>query len=193
MSMDEKKYPPAMKSSAVNPDLDWSQVRETILMLGVAIGQIEVVMHDGNESVGVLMDSFTAMSNAVNTISAAARALPDDAATRSVRDTIDSNSTFVAEQMQKAIMAFQFYDRMAQRLDHVTHTIDALAELIANTKRLYNPDEWVAIQDKIRSKYTIESERVMFDAILNGASVQEALELSRQQAAPSGGDDIELF
>lgn len=191
--MDEKKYPPAMKSSAVNPDLDWSQVRETILMLGVAIGQIEVVMHDGDESVGVLTDSFTAMSNAVNAISAAAQNLPDDEATRAVRDTIDSNSAFVFEQMQKAIVAFQFYDRMAQRLDHVTQTIDALAELIANTKRLYNPDEWVAIQDKIRSKYTIESERVMFDAILNGASVQEALELSRQQVAAASGDDIELF
>lgn len=191
--MSEKKYPPAMKSSAVNPDLDWSQVRETILMLGVAIGQIEVVMHDGNESVGVLTDSFTAMSNAVDAISEAAQGLPDDEATRPVRDTIDSNSAFVTEQMQKAIVAFQFYDRMAQRLDHVCRSIDALAELIANTKRLYNPDEWVAIQEKIRSKYTIESERVMFDAILNGASVHEALELSRQQTSAGGGDDIELF
>lgn len=192
--MNGRSYPPAMKSSALSPDLDWSQVRETILMLGVAIGQIEMVMRDGDESVGVLTNSFTAMSGAVNAISEAARDLPDDEATRKVRETINSNSAFVATQMQGAIMAFQFYDRMAQRLDHVCHTVDALASLISDTRRLYNPDEWASIQEKIRSKYTIESERVMFDAILGGASVAEALELSRKEAAVSGGaDDVELF
>lgn len=50
-------------STADKPDLGWSQVRETVLMLGVAMGQIESAMKDGNESVAVdvLSDSFTSM------------------------------------------------------------------------------------------------------------------------------------
>lgn len=192
--MDKKNFP-AMKSSAVNPDLNWSQVRETILMLGVSIGQIDAVMRDGDESVGVLTNSFTTMTSAVADIGEAARGLPDDEATRLVRETIESKCGFVSGQMQHAIMAFQFYDQMVQRLDHVCRSIDALADLIADSRRLYSPAEWVSIQDKIRSKYTMESERIMFDAILNGASIHDALELSRSWAdAERGkGDEIELF
>ena len=95
--------------------------------------------------------------------------------------------------MHGAIMAFQFYDRLVQRLDHACRSIDALAELIADARRLYNPSEWVGIQQKIRSKYTMESERIMFDAILDGATVAEALALSRQKLADNKPDDIELF
>jgi hypothetical protein len=189
-----KKNTRANKSNAANPDLDWSQVRETILMMGVAIGQIDAVMRDGDESVGVLANSFTSMSDAVAAIGEAAQHLPDDESTRALREKIEKNSDFVSMHMQSAIVAFQFYDRMAQRLDHVCHSIDALADLIADPERVYSPAEWVAIQEKIRSKYTIESERVMFDAILSGASVAEALELAQKCAAgDGGGDDIELF
>lgn len=184
-----------MKSTAANPDLDWSQVRETILMLGVAIGQIESVMKDGDESTGVLTASFMSMSGAVQSILDAAKTLPDNDDTRQVIDKIEENGAFISNHVQEAIVAFQFYDRMAQRLDHVCRTIDALADLITDRARLYNPSEWALIQQKIRSKYTMESERVMFDAILNGASVTEAMALARTQVGSDtqANNDIELF
>lgn len=192
--MEEHRIPP-MKSTAANPDLDWSQVRETILMLGVAIGQIESVMKDGDESTGVLTASFMSMSGAVQSIMDAAKTLPDQEGTRQVVHNIEENGAFINNHVQEAIVAFQFYDRMAQRLDHVCRTIDALADLITDRGRLYNPSEWALIQQKIRSKYTMESERVMFDAILNGASVTEAMALARAQVGSDtqANDDIELF
>ena len=49
-------------SSAHSPDLDWSQVRETVLMLELAVGQIESALKEGNSSVEVLTDSFTSMA-----------------------------------------------------------------------------------------------------------------------------------
>lgn len=191
----EEHHTPPMKSTAANPDLDWSQVRETILMLGVAIGQIESVMKDGDESTGVLTESFTSMSVAAQSILEAAKTLPENDSTRQVIASIEENGIFINSHVQNAIVAFQFYDRMAQRLDHVCRTIDSLADLITDRKRLYNPSEWAAIQQDIRSKYSMESERIMFDAILNGASVAEAMALSRQQAGSDtqAKDDIELF
>ncbi|MBS4099061.1 MAG: hypothetical protein KGZ83_19755 [Sulfuricella sp.] len=184
-----------IKSSAASPDLDWSQVRETILMLGLAIGQIEVAMSDSNESVSVLTDSFTSMSDSLQSIAEAADNLPDDPASQAIRSTIESNSAFVTNHVQQAIVAFQFYDRLVQRMDHVCRSIDSLAELISDTGRLYNPSEWVAIQQYIRSKYTMESERIMFDAMLNGAGIAEALALCKENAPQDkpAGDDIELF
>lgn len=184
---------PGIKSTASSPDLDWSQVRETILMLGLAIGQIEMAMRDSDESVSVLTGSFTSMVGAVQSISETAQLLPADEKSQQMRETIENNCAFVSTQMQSAIMAFQFYDRLVQRLDHACRSIDALAELIADIRRLYNPSEWVGIQQKIRSKYTMESERIMFDAILDGATVAEALALSRQKMAENKPDDIELF
>lgn len=186
---------PTKKAVAIHPDLDWCQVRETILMLGLAIGQIEAAMSDSDESVSVLTGTFTSMFSSLQAIGESVRQLPDDPDTREIRTTIENNSTYVSNHVQEAIMAFQFYDRLVQRMDHVCHSIDSLAALIADEKRLHHPDEWLAIQQLIRSKYTMESERIMFDAVLNGACIEEAIELCRANSPldKSASDDIELF
>ena len=184
-----------IKSTAVNPDLDWSQVRETILMLGLAIGQIEMAMRDSDESVSVLTNSFTSIFDSLQAIEKAAQKLSKAAINQKIRATIESNSSVISSHVQQAIVAFQFYDRLVQRMDHVCRSIDGLADLISDKSRLYHPAEWVAIQQLIRSKYTIESERIMFDAMLGGASIAEALALCRNNSPEDkpAGDDIELF
>jgi len=45
------------------PDLNWSQVRETVLTLELAAVQIEAAMKDSNSSVEVLAHSFTSMEH----------------------------------------------------------------------------------------------------------------------------------
>jgi len=182
---------PTIDSSAVNSDLDWCQVRETILMLGLAIAQIESAMKDSGESVETLANSFTSMSGTVQVIADAAHDLPDGAAKQCVED----NCRIVAARVNEAIIAFQFYDRMVQRLAHVAHSVDDLGSLMADNGRLHNPHEWVGMQQKIRSKYTMDEERLMFDAIMQGMSVKQALglylELRRKKQAEQV--DVELF
>jgi hypothetical protein len=83
---------------------------------------------------------------------------------------------------------------MQQCLQHVTENLGGLSEIIENPQLLYNPVEWKKLQDKIRDGYTMESEKVMFDAILQGKSVAEALQLAEQHVSKSEpDDDIELF
>lgn len=184
------------KSNAKQPDLDWSQIRETISMLGLAIGQIEIAMRDSNESVDVLTNSFTSMFEHLKTIEEATQKLPDDKQTLPIKQAIESDSRLVSAKMQEAIVAFQFYDKLTQRLGHVSHGIEQLAELIDDKSKLFNPDEWVKLQQDIQSKYTMEEERVMFEALVNGASIHEALEiyLNYKTAHDNAEDDrIELF
>ena len=45
-------------SDARNPDLDWSQIRETVMMLSLALAQIERSMTDGDDSVNALTELF---------------------------------------------------------------------------------------------------------------------------------------
>ncbi len=191
-------------SSARNPDLDWSQVRETILMLALAVAQIEMSMRESDGSVEVLSNSFTSMVGQVKMIERTVAALPDSVEMTDAKTAIIISCATVSEMMHSAIIAFQFYDKLTQRLNHVTGSLGSLADLVNDQRRLYNPYEWLGMQEKIKSRYTMEEERLMFDAIMQGKTVKQALAIyvqaiedRKQKTADSssGGDedDIELF
>jgi len=101
------------------------------------------------------------------------------------------NCQLVVGQMQQAIVAFQFYDTLVQRLDHVVICLSKLGELVSDSERNALPKEWSALQASIRNRYTMEKERELFDAILRGDDV--ATVLAALQHSPEPGDDIELF
>ena len=50
------------------PDLDWSQVRETVRLLNLAVTHIEESMRDGDDSVEHLADSVTTMAGTIQLI-----------------------------------------------------------------------------------------------------------------------------
>jgi hypothetical protein len=178
------------------PDLDWSQVRETVLMVELAAGQVEAAMKDSNSSVEVLTDTFTSLADTLQLIDAAISTLPDTIGNGLVKAEIVANTQLVSDKVHHAIVAFQFYDKLVQRLDHVCHSLAGLSALVADKGRLYSPPEWKALQDAILAKYTMVEERAMFESVLNGATVKEALETymaARMQEIESSGGEIELF
>jgi hypothetical protein len=178
------------------PDLDWSQVRETVLMLELAAGQVEAAMKDSNTSVEVLTDTFTSLADTLQHIQAALDTLPDTIGNGLVKGEIQDNTRLVASKVHQAIIAFQFYDKLVQRLDHVCHGLSGLSGLVTDQRRLYSPAEWKSLQETILTKYTMVEERAMFDAVLNGATVKEALDTYmqvRMQEIESSGGEIELF
>ena len=178
------------------PDLDWSQVRETMLTLELAAGQVEAAMTDSNSSVEVLTDTFTSLADTLQHINAAVDTLPDTIGNGLVKAEIQSDTQLVAQKVKQAIVAFQFYDKLVQRLDHVCLSLAGLSRLVSDRQRLYSPDEWKALQDEILAKYTMIEERTMFEAVLNGATVKEALDAymaARMEKVESGGGEVELF
>ena len=183
-------------SRAHAPDLDWSQVRETVLMLELAAGQVDAAMSDSNTSVNVLTDTFTSLADTLQLIDAAVSTLPDTIGNGLVKAEIQENTQYVTAKVRQSIVAFQFYDKLVQRLDHVCHSLAGLSHLVADKSRLYNPDEWKQLQVEILAKYTMVEERAMFDSVLNGTSVKEALEnymATRMEQVESSGGEIELF
>ena len=181
-------------SIASRPDLDWSQVRETILMLNLSMTQIELALHDSSGSVGDLTDSFTSISGALNGIREIAHRLPDTPEVASAKSEIEALGDDVSNKVAQAIVAFQFYDRLSQRLSQVCRNLDDLGILVNDPARLYNPYAWVALQEKIRSKYVTEDDKYMFDTLMQTRDVQLALEefmKRKREHQPDG--DIELF
>ena len=99
----------------------------------------------------------------------------------------------LSSKVQAAIIAIQFYDKITQKLTHVGDSLSDLSELVYDESRVNRQDEWSKLQNRIRSRYSMESERLMFDAIMEGASVKEALEMANSSEQSSDGGDIELF
>lgn len=175
-----------------SPDLDWSQVHETMVMLELAAGQIEAAMTESNSSVDVLTDSFTTMAGYLRTITTTLGQLPDTGETGAMKASLVGAAEHVNSTAQQAIIAFQFYDRLSQRLSHVCHSLAELSGLVADRKRIFSPDEWIHLQETIQSKYTSVEERAMFDAVIAGAPVQDVLQKFVVEMKDKGSD-IEFF
>jgi len=182
-------------STADKPDLDWSQVRETINMLTLAVSQVECTMTDGEKSIAELTQSFTYIANQL-------QGIVDTESNESAETqlhTIKENAADIHQKVITATIAFQFYDRLTQRLDHVKRDLSWLSDLVSNPNQLYNPEAWKKLQTDIMSNYTMEEERLMFEHIMNGASVENALEIyqhhfnSKKDDNDQTTDEVELF
>ena len=87
---------------------------------------------------------------------------------------------------------------ITQRLEHVTSALGKLCGLISEPSKYADPNEWRLLQTEIRDSYTMEAERLMFEHIMMGISVDEALEIYHHNfdavvEEDNTGDDIELF
>jgi len=184
-------------STALRPDLDWSQLRETVLMLNLAVAQIDESMNDGNSSVATLSGSFTSLATNLSEIQSSLLEMKDkDGDTDKLKLIIEGSTTTALDKVNSAIVAFQFYDKLTQRLDHVSQSLGSLTALISDPAALYSPIEWRTLQASIRSKYTMEEERNMFDRVIAGVPIDEALADFRASVlarADCEEDEIELF
>lgn len=179
-------------TTAHQPDLSWSQVRETVLMLELAAVQIETAMKDSNASVDVLAHSFTTMAGYMQMISDTVKTLPDQGEVGEAKRQLGGFSDNVSGMMHQAIIAFQFYDKLVQRLSHVGLSLGELSDLVADGRRLFNPGEWVELQQRIKAKYSTADEVAMFDAVMQGVPVHQAVDKFMADMK-NKTDDIELF
>jgi hypothetical protein len=68
---------------------------------------------------------------------------------------------FVAD-AQRAMRALQFHDRLSQRVNHVREALLRVHGCVATGEG----DEWRKLSESIRSLYTMEDERQIFDALV---------------------------
>jgi hypothetical protein len=158
-------------------------------MLILSAIQVEDMLNEADISVNTLTESFTSIVEHMQTINDNLLTLDSC----QIRDEAIARCAETTDKIQASIIAFQFYDRMQQCLQHVTLNLKGLSELVENPNRLYSPDEWRQFQNEIRSRYTMESEKLMFDAIVKGKTVDEALAIKNMHQEVDLSDNIELF
>ena len=171
----------------------WTHVRETIRMLFLSIAQIEIALRESDDSVEHLTEAFTSMVNRETEIANAIDKLSTHDSDQAISDTIKQKAEEVTGTMQGAIIAFQFYDKLTQRLGHVCSSMDELSALLGDDARIFEASEWDSLQSAIKSKYSMREEHELFDVVMAGGDVREAIRKFNDVKKDNTNTDIELF
>ncbi|MUH73256.1 hypothetical protein [Psychrosphaera haliotis] len=164
------------------PDLCFRS--ETARLLALNVAQIQTGMLDGENSIEQIGDSFQDLASFCLNMQNKSECPPE----------LKQEAALMYQKVNGAIVAFQFYDRLAQRLDHVQKNLILLSEILSDNEKLDNPDDWQCLRTRIKSSYSIDSEVVMYEAVMNGATITEAIEIFKKELNTTSNDEaIELF
>lgn len=180
------------------------EVQQTILVLNLSIAQIDLSITEGDNSVNTLIDSFTYMSHHIQQIQQAGSKLAE--MSQQTDDVVEHKSILMSEanelsaKMQQAIIAFQFYDKLSQRLEHVSHGLTGLAEIVSHEMKVKNESEWEAFKSSVRKGTTMREEEELFELIFDQhIPNEEAIEVmkvrmrDRMHQEEQVEEDIEFF
>lgn len=191
---------PAESANTTATPPDWTHIAETITMLYLSVCQIETSMSDSNRSVQELVESFTVLADHSKTVDAHVQALSSLEDLGKVQQEVKDTTIEMQQKINRAVTAFQFYDRISQRLDHIARGLEQVTRVLNSNSQRNDKSAWLAVQDRVKSSYSMEAERLMFEHILRGASVKEALEIYHHNfdklkgnEIDEDGDEIELF
>lgn len=165
------------------------QNTEVANLLALAVAQLDSSITEGSDSVELLTRSFTKMVTELDHLFEQLQ--QDDANNRSLLTTGDA----LRDSINSAVIAFQFYDRLTQRIAHVSDSLRQLNNLLPNTTINEDLNKWHTFKNTIRSSYTMEAERQMFDHIMAGHSIDEGIKKyeQTQRMDDSTNDDVEFF
>ncbi|EWH11921.1 hypothetical protein DS2_02018 [Catenovulum agarivorans DS-2] len=160
---------------------------ETARLLSLSVAQIHLGLSDGDASIGKVIEFCSEVANQCEAIQASMGHEEAAQATEAMH-----------QQIKKAIIALQFYDRLSQRLAHVSSGLEELAELLAMEEHIKKAASWSNLRTKLVEQYCLVDEKEVYDYIMQGASVQQAIELMQKQKAQQNQQqddetDITLF
>ncbi|MFQ3211846.1 hypothetical protein ABXT70_08485 [Candidatus Njordibacter sp. Uisw_039] len=177
---------------------NFSHIKNTLTMLGITIAQIRTSLSDSNTNVDTLSSTFAQIADNVLTIHDSAVSIscvePKD---QMELELIQAASSAAKAKVGQAVVDFQFFDRLDQRLSHVIKSLDDMSALIQNPDRLQDPMAWMELQSNLHDSYSMESERLMFASIMGGSSIEEAIAIyhahTPDKAEETEADDVEMF
>ncbi len=182
------------------------EVQETILMLNLSVAQIELSISDGDNSVNTLIDSFAFMSEHIQQIQASSQHIADLANDESEGGINEHQSLLINEaselsqKMQQAVIAFQFYDKLSQRLEHVSRGLSGLAEIVSHEMHVKDEAQWERFKATVRKGTTMREEEELFELIFDmNMPVNEAIAVmkermrERMNSVEEAEDDIDFF
>lgn len=177
----------AKSTPTATPQLEPEPEQHLARALGLCEAQMESALNDSDIAVDALVKAFTALAESTRAITAMAQTLSPEAKAL-LGDGLQQHMDGIARQIANAVVAFQFYDKLTQRLGHVRYSLSTLALFVCDRAQTAKPDHWDRLLKTLRRLYRTEEERQIFQMIMDGAAKEGESGLSKDQ-----GNEVELF
>lgn len=159
-------------------------------VLGLCEAQMESALQESDRAVAALIDAFTHLVDATRTVSSMASQLPPPLQ-EALGGDFEEQFASISKQMSAAVVAFQFYDKLTQRLGHVRYSLSTLALFVCDRTKMNQPQQWERLLGTLRRLYRTEEERQIFKMIMDGTESEPLPDPASTDAAKAG--EIELF
>ena len=180
------------------------EVQETIMVLNLSVAQIELTITDGDNSVNTLIDSFEFMSKHIEDIEISSKKIAemstDIAGMAEHNASLLTQTNDLAQKMQQAIIAFQFYDKLSQRLGHVSNGLSGLSEIVSHEMHAKDKAQWESFKSEVRKGTTMREEEELFELIFDQKMpAKDAIEVmkvrirERMKSEEVEEEEIEFF
>jgi hypothetical protein len=173
----------------------WTPEQQTAHMLELCEAQMESALSESDLAVDALIKAFSSLSETARSLNAAVQSLPPECRPAGAAG-IDEHATAMTQQMASAIVAFQFYDKLTQRLGHVRYSLSTLALFVCNRAQTRQREQWRHLFGTLKRLYRTEEERQIFQMMVEGASAQDARDHIHQTTMTLRAEntgDVELF
>ena len=179
-------------TSAAQTSPNWSPQQQTARMLALCEAQMEAATHDSDAAVSMLADAFTDLIAAVRELGTLSKTPHDTAAPQALED-INARCATLTKQVAATIVAFQFYDKLSQRLGHVRYSLSTMALFICDRANSQRPEHWEKLLSTLGRLYRTAEERAIFDSIAGSLSLTTSEHDEPLSKELSDAGSIELF
>ena len=176
--------------SCVDPN--WSPQQQTARLLALCEAQLEAATHDSDIAVDTLTKACTDLMGAVHELSKRSSEPNADVASHALQD-INARCATLSQDVAAAVVAFQFYDKLSQRLGHVRYSLSTLALFICDRTNSQRPEHWDKLVMTLGRLYRTAEERAIFDSIARSLSLSLHEQAEPLAQAMSDAGSVELF
>ncbi len=155
--------------------------------LGLCEAQMESALSDSDVAVDMLVRAFTGLAESTRAIGLMTKDVPPEIKAV-LGDALEQQAEMISQQIANAVVAFQFYDKLTQRLGHVRYSLSTLALFVCDRSQTSAPDQWDRLLKTLRRLYRTEEERQIFQMIMDGLPMDTELVTGANNAS-----EVELF
>lgn len=164
-------------------------------MLSLCEAQMDSALQESDRAVDTLIQAFTSLVDSTRGVGTLTQNLPAEIKS-AVTEDLEAQVAAISKQMASAVIAFQFYDKLTQRLGHVRHSLSSLALFVGDPAQTQQPEQWRRLHTTLRSQYRTDEEREIFRMMMdrdNAAVSNEANFGPPGATSEAKTGDIELF
>ncbi|MDH5300075.1 MAG: hypothetical protein OEW58_01780 [Gammaproteobacteria bacterium] len=164
--------------------------REIEQFLKVSQAEINLSLKDSAESIRELTKTFMDMVRDVHEIKVGLAGLKVAQTEQAAKANLEKICDTYLDKVQDSTVGFQFYDKLTQRLQHNVRSMNKMMQMLERQGG-YDAAAWEQFRSDMKSRYNTEKDRLMFEALMEGKSIQTAISIAAD--ARTGEGSVELF